>query len=176
MTDLSPRTFSAILNLTLLAIILAIGILLKPAEAIPEKAEAAEHPATDIHVESVREAESIADQSAVSPAGAIGSMQVMPPTADDPGFGIRPARKNLDGSYDLNDIDRLGEEYLHAMLERYDGNFEAALIAYNAGPGNADRWLLNGKSYDILPDSKQTREYVERAYTVYHHLLAEVAL
>jgi hypothetical protein len=118
----------------------------------------------DQYVEAVRMVESGGDQTAVSPVGAIGSMQVMPATADNPGFGLKPAKKNEDGSYDLNDIDRLGKEYIQKMLERYDGDFEAALVAYNAGPGNADKWLAANKDYSVLPKREETEQYVAKAF------------
>ena len=129
----------------------------------------------DLHIEAVRFTESRGNQDAVSPVGAIGSMQVMPATANDPGFGIAPAEKNVDGSYNLDDIDRLGEEYLGKMRERYPNDFEAALIAYNAGPGNADMWILNGRNYELLPDRAQTEAYVNKVYTHYFKLMEGVS-
>jgi hypothetical protein len=118
----------------------------------------------DSHIEAIQITESDGDQKAVSPSGAIGSMQVMPATAADPGFGIKPAIKNPDGSYNLDDIDRLGKEYIAAMMVRYEDDFEAALVAYNAGPGNADKWLKAGKDYSVLPDRIQTEDYVVKVY------------
>lgn len=84
-------------------------------------------------VDQIREAESSGPDS-VSPAGARGTMQVMPGTAIDPGFGIAPAS----GS---NDLDRVGREYARAMLARYGGDRVLAAAAYNAGPGRVDQWI-----------------------------------
>ncbi|HEX8413181.1 MAG TPA: transglycosylase SLT domain-containing protein, partial [Sphingomicrobium sp.] len=69
-----------------------------------------------------------------SPAGARGRMQVMPGTQRDPGFGVRPAR---DGS--MEELARVGRDYLAAMTKRYPGDPAKAWAAYNAGPGNAEK-------------------------------------
>lgn len=80
-----------------------------------------------------------------SSAGAIGPMQVMPGTMTDPGFGVKPAQNQ---SYD--ELARVGMEYLAAMKNKY-GNYNDALVAYNWGPGNADKWKQRGARPDQLP-------------------------
>lgn len=87
-----------------------------------------------------------------SPKGAEGEMQVMPYTARDPGFGIRPAR---DGSPD--ELRRVGDEYAAAMYNRY-GDPKLAMIAYNMGPGATDKWLASGADVRRLP--KETQGYI----------------
>lgn len=87
-----------------------------------------------------------------SPAGAQGRMQVMPGTARDPGFGIRPAREG-----DVEDLARVGREYYTALLDKYQDP-KVAAIAYNWGPGNTDKWLSSGAGIDKLP--RETRNYV----------------
>ncbi len=84
-----------------------------------------------------------------------GGMQVMPKTMADPGFGIKPSN----GSQ--ADTLRVGREYWAAMVNRYNGNIEAAAVAYNAGPGNADKWMAAGGDYSVLPDRKQTEPYAK---------------
>jgi len=91
------------------------------------------------------------DPSAVSPKGASGLTQVMPDTARDPGFGIKPLANPGDPDEQL----RFGAQYLKAMLDRYGGDVDRALAAYNWGPGNADNW--SGSAED-LPD--ETRGYI----------------
>lgn len=86
-----------------------------------------------------------------SPKGAQGEMQVMPGTARDPGFGIRPARAG-----DPDDLARVGREYFNVMLDKYK-NPKLAAIAYNWGPGNTDKWLMAGADMSKLP--KETRDY-----------------
>lgn len=87
-----------------------------------------------------------------SSAGAQGRMQVMPGTARDPGFGIRPAREG-----DVEDLARVGREYYTALLDKYQDP-KVAAIAYNWGPGNTDKWLSSGAGIDKLP--RETRNYV----------------
>ena len=89
-----------------------------------------------------------------SPKGARFAMQVMPETARDPGFGLRPANPN-----DADDMNRLGREYWRKMLERY-GSLPKMFGAYNAGPGRVDR-LLDQYGDDWLRyASEETQKYV----------------
>lgn len=74
--------------------------------------------------------------TAVSPAGARSSMQVLPSTAASPGFGIAPAANNS-----LTEFNRVGVDYANAMLAKYGGNQTLASAAYNAGPGRVDQWI-----------------------------------
>ena len=98
-------------------------------------------------VERVIQQESGGDPNAVNPVSdASGIMQIMEKTAGDPGFGVTPLAWEDRFNSDLNRA--FGTEYLEAMLKRYDGDEEAALIAYNAGFGRADKWLAAGRDYE----------------------------
>ena len=113
---------------------------------------------------------------AVSPKGAVGLMQVMPATAMDPGFGLPNVfdfaqqmgvqvgkRNQAEAKRLLADpaIGRAyGEQYMGAMLQKYNGNTELALAAYNAGPKQIDDWLAAGADPAKLP--KETQDYVPK--------------
>lgn len=71
--------------------------------------------------------------------GAKYRMQVMPDTAKNPGFGIKPAANDSPAEYN-----RVGREYLAKMVEKY-GNVPQALAAYNAGPQAVDNAVAKSK-------------------------------
>ena len=109
---------------------------------------------------------------AVSPKGASGLMQLMPDTAREVAgkLGVPFDEKRLTTDAEYNKT--LGTAYLQQMLDRYGGNHTLALAAYNAGPGNVDKWLTRyGDPRDgrITDDAwaaslpfKETRDYVTK--------------
>lgn len=82
-------------------------------------------------------------ENAVSSAGARGLAQLMPGTARDLGVDPDDPHANLEG----------GARYLRAQLDRFDGDLELALAAYNAGPG---RVIRSGG----IPRIRETQTYV----------------
>jgi len=93
------------------------------------------------------------DKLLTSPKGAQGEMQVMPKTQMKPGFGVRPAQDNSP-----DEMARVGRDYLKAMQARYKED-KLAAIAYNWGPGNTDKWLMDGADPRELP--AETRKYIQ---------------
>lgn len=115
---------------------------------------AAAAPDFDKLANAVKMVESGGRADAVSPKGAVGPMQTMPGTLADPGYGVTPAKDNSPAEQE-----RVGRDYLQAMLRKY-GNLEHALMAYNWGPGNVDKWLASGANPNAVP--KETRDYVPK--------------
>ena len=95
-----------------------------------------------------------------SSAGARGLMQITPEAASD------IERYSGGTSFELGDLSdpeiniRYGTFLLREMLDRYEGDEAAALAAYNAGPGNADKWGGSDLTVQEIP-FPETRAYVE---------------
>lgn len=102
-------------------------------------------------VEAVIKVESSFNVSARSPKGAMGLMQVMPDTADfcdiqEPFHAVN----NLMGACDC----------LRKLINKYRGNLELALAAYNAGVRNVEK-------YRGIPPFPETRAYVKKILALY---------
>jgi soluble lytic murein transglycosylase-like protein len=102
-------------------------------------------------VRAVIETESGWNARAKSNKGALGLMQLIPTTAVR--FGVNDAfspQQNVDA----------GVRYLKTLLQRYNGNLDLALAAYNAGEGAVDR--AHG-----IPAFRETRDYVQKVQNAY---------
>jgi soluble lytic murein transglycosylase len=108
--------------------------------------------------------ESSFDAAALSRAGARGLMQVMPATGRRiaRAKGVRFHRAGLHDPVTSLDF---GTHYLRQMSDRYDGDVEKVLAAYNAGPQRVDAWMaqrpgLSGEDFIESIPFTETRQYV----------------
>jgi len=95
------------------------------------------------------------DSSAVSKKGAIGLMQIMPATAND---------MQIINPYDPGQNIEAGTRYLRFMLDRFKGNLNLALAAYNAGPATVE------KSGGV-PAIAETRNYIKKVLSIHNKRL-----
>ncbi|MDJ0275708.1 transglycosylase SLT domain-containing protein [Sphingomonas sp. 2R-10] len=122
-------------------------------------------------IHAIARQESQFDRTAVSRTGARGLMQLMPGTARETagklGLSYNPASLN-DPAYNM----ALGSSFIQRMLDYYGGSYPLAVAAYNAGPGNVNKWLrANGDprtpGVDVIDwiekiPYTETRGYVQR--------------
>jgi len=123
-------------------------------------------------VHAISRQESQFAQNAVSHAGARGLMQLMPGTAREQagkiGLSYEPSSLMDNPGYNI----QLGDGYFGRMMSYYGGSYPLAVAAYNAGPGNVNKWLrANGDPrtgsvdwvdwIERIPIT-ETRNYVQR--------------
>ena len=145
-----------------------------PMTYAPEiRAAATEFSLDPAYVASVVLAESSFDAEAVSSAGAIGLMQIMPSTGEwiagklDDAFDVQ---RLYEPSVNL----RYGCWYLRFLLDRYDGDMRTASTAYHQGQGRVDEWLQDpqysqdGRTLTAI-SSAVTDTYVNRIMENYEH-------
>jgi len=126
---------------------------------------------------------------AISSSGARGLMQLMPATAKETakkiGVGFSPSKLTSDPEYNT----QLGSSYLATQLETYSGSLLLAAAAYNAGGGNANKWIAaygDPRADNVDPvvwveliPFQETRKYVQRVlgnYLVYRARLGGSAI
>ena len=125
-------------------------------------------------VYAIIKAESNFNENAKSNSNAIGLMQIMESTA------IETAQKmgQVITEEDLFKPDlniKIGLKYYSTLLEKYENNYQMAIIAYNAGIGNVDKWIQDGiiekdgSNLENVP-FKETNNYLRkivRDYEIY---------
>ena len=110
------------------------------------------------------------DTHAVSPKGAVGLMQLIPPTAER--YGVK-ADKNAAVAKKLTDPQiniKAGARYLSDLIRLFPGQLELALASYNAGPGAVQR------AGNKIPNYPETINYVKTVMQLYVHLKPPVVV
>jgi len=115
------------------------------------QAYGAKYDVDPVLISSIIKVESNFDPKAVSSAGAEGLMQLMPGTARELG---------VENSFDVEENIEAGTRYFKGLLDRFGGNLELALAAYNAGPQRVER--AGG-----IPNIKETKGYVSKVLKHY---------
>lgn len=155
-----------------------------PKDGLPEETKLASIDVAAVYA--IARQESRFQVDAVSSAGARGLMQLMPSTAKETAgkIGVDYSKSRLTSDAEYNAL--LGSTYLKAQLERFDGSLVLAAAAYNAGGGNANKWIKlfgDPRSDKIDPvvwveliPVLETRNYVKRVvgnYLVYRARLGK---
>jgi len=92
-----------------------------------------------------------------SPKGATGIMQIMPANAKAYGYSVEDLQ---DPNHNID----IGLRLFKENLDMFQGNERAALVAYNANPNVAKRYLKNGEDPNVIPE--ETRTYLEDIHSV----------
>lgn len=128
-------------------------------------------------VYSIIKAESNFNENATSNSNAIGLMQVMLSTAQEIGVKLAIQEITEEELYNPEVNIQIGITYLKILLEKYE-NYNLAIIAYNAGMGNVDKWLEegiineNGENIENIP-FPETKNYVKKIkqnYKIYQEI------
>ncbi|MFH1356558.1 MAG: transglycosylase SLT domain-containing protein [bacterium] len=128
-------------------------------------------------IEGIVREESLFQRSAVSHAGALGLMQLMPPTAAFVRKSLQSSDKKTPSITNnvkdpLTNI-LLGSTYLDQMKKKFNDELPLAIMAYNAGPGNVRKWLKSsgGKEMAVFIEDipfTETKGYVKRVLRTMH--------
>ncbi|MDN3645097.1 lytic transglycosylase domain-containing protein [Pontixanthobacter aestiaquae] len=140
-------------------------------------------------VHAITRQESQFAENAISHAGARGLMQLMPGTAREQSGKLGMSYMRADLINDTNYNMKLGDAYFARMLRYYDGAYPLAIAAYNAGPGNVNKWLRSngdprkggidwvtwGERIPIFETKNYVQRVIENA-VVYEQLYPEKTL
>jgi soluble lytic murein transglycosylase len=158
---------------------LDVGALSHPLGAIPVDADIAASGKALAYA--IARQESEFNTGAVSKAGALGLLQLLPSTAQEvaknKGLAFEQHRLTTDSGYNA----ALGAHYLGEQIDRFDGSYILTFAGYNAGPRRSQEWMKKygdprGKDIEFVVDwieripFTETRHYVQRImenYQVY---------
>lgn len=156
-----------------------VGALSHPMGVIPDSADVSGSGRALAYA--IARQESEFNVGAVSSAGALGLLQLMPATAKQlakkAGLDFSEGKLTSDAGYNAT----LGAAFLSQQLDRFGGSYVLTFAGYNAGPRRADQWMARygdprGKDIDTVVDwieripYTETRSYVQRVmenYEVY---------
>lgn len=135
-------------------------------------------------IQGIMREESLFQPAIKSWAGAVGVMQLMPATARMQASQIDLSGFSLDQLADPRTNILLGSTFFSKVLKSYEGHIPLTIMAYNAGPGNVNKWLRSrghlplDEFIEEIPFS-ETRGYVKRVLRstqIYGSLLKEPQL
>lgn len=130
-------------------------------------------------IEGIMREESLFQPNVRSHAGAVGLMQLMPGTAAMVACSGAGGASSANLTNPLDNV-LLGSSYLEEMRERFNGEMPLAIMAYNAGPGNVNKFIRNLKHLELdefienIPID-ETRGYVKRVMRSQHVYAAIVS-
>jgi soluble lytic murein transglycosylase len=104
-------------------------------------------------VKAVIQTESGGNPRAVSPAGAMGLMQLMPSNVQEAGIA---------DPYDPEQNIAAGTQQLSDLMKQYGGDLDLTLAGYNAGPGNV-------RKYGGVPPFRETQSYIRKVRAAMEH-------
>lgn len=127
----------------------------------------------------VIKAESNFNENAVSKKGAVGLMQITPKTGEYIADLMNDKTYKNEKLFEPEMNIKYGCFYLKRMINQYDGNIELALMAYNAGSTNVNRWIqMFGKDFDVdLIPFNETKNYVKKIkkyYKLYQYIYTDI--
>jgi len=174
-------------KLTIIIIIIVLVLLLFRTQILqkiyPQKYSgyvekyAAENDLDPLLIYSIIKAESNFKEEAKSKSNAIGLMQIMVSTAEETGKELEVEKVSEEELYNPELNIKIGTRYFKILLEKYK-NYNLAIIAYNAGMGNLDKWIeqgiidKQGENIENIP-FPETKNYVKKIlqnYKIYQEI------
>jgi len=162
----------------LVGIILSTIVVLKTFYPLKYSKEVISY-ASNYHIDpylalAVINTESRFNKDATSSQEAKGLMQITDSTAKEINDNINSTDEiNENSLYDVNINIELGCNYLQTLIAKYNGNYYLAVIAYNAGMGNLDKWIQQGivddnlETTDINLPFSETTKYLKKVIHCY---------